>query len=106
VRTRIHESDRNRPADAPAPAAAADPETEAMREMGRALIGQLVTTGMAPADVAAQVVDAVREERFYILTHDEWTPLIRERMEGILEGRAPALSLPPGLDAFGEATGA
>ena len=46
---------------------------------------------MDPADVAAQVVEAVRDERFYILTHgDAYDAAIRSRMEGILDRRHPA----------------
>ncbi len=46
--------------------------------------------GMDPADVAAQVVEAVRDERFYILTHpDRADHAIRARMEGILARRHP-----------------
>ncbi len=31
--------------------------------------------------------------RFYILTHPEFGPRVRERMEDILEGRTPAAAL-------------
>ena len=45
---------------------------------------------MDPADVAAHVVAAVRDERFYILTHpDRADHAIRARMEGILARRHP-----------------
>ncbi|HMC43211.1 MAG TPA: hypothetical protein VKI20_09390, partial [Acidimicrobiales bacterium] len=50
---------------------------------------QLLETGMDPMAVADQVLDAVREERFWILTHPEADPAIRTRAEDILERRNP-----------------
>jgi hypothetical protein len=46
-------------------------------------------TGMPPAQVADAVFQAIREERFYILTHPEGTDWIRRRMEDILQERNP-----------------
>ena len=46
-------------------------------------------TGMAPEEVANRVLAAIREEQFYILTHDEYDGTIRTRMEGILARRNP-----------------
>jgi hypothetical protein len=40
--------------------------------------------------VASHVLDAIREDRFYILTHPDMKPSIQRRMEDILEGRTPA----------------
>lgn len=52
--------------------------------------GPATKEGMDPADVAAHVVAAVRDERFYILTHpDRADHAIRARMEGILARRHP-----------------
>ncbi len=49
---------------------------------------------MLPAEVGAMVVEAIREERFYVLTH----PRVKERLEvrprDILEDRSPT-ELPP-----------
>jgi len=36
------------------------------------------------------VLDAVRNDRFYILTHPELKEPVRARMEAILDGEAPA----------------
>ena len=38
------------------------------------------------SDVAAMVVDGIRADRFWILTHPEYNDLIRRRTEGILDG--------------------
>ena len=86
VNTRINEADRNRPPELQ-DAAQADPS---MAEMGRQLLDGLIASGLPPSEVASRVLDAIREERFYILTHPEMTPMIRQRMEDILEGRNPA----------------
>ena len=45
--------------------------------------------GMPPSDVAARVVDAIRSEQFYVLTHDAFDDAIRTRMEDILQRRRP-----------------
>jgi hypothetical protein len=48
-----------------------------------------IAAGLPPSAAAARVVDAVKHERFYVLTHPEFVPRVRERMEDILEGRNP-----------------
>jgi short-subunit dehydrogenase len=49
-----------------------------------------VTAGRLTADdIAKAVVAAVKEQRFYILTHPRIKGAIRARMEDILEERAP-----------------
>jgi NAD(P)-dependent dehydrogenase (short-subunit alcohol dehydrogenase family) len=88
VNTRIHEADRNRPPEL-------QPDQDAdqtMAEMGRQILGNLIASGLPPSEVASRVLDAIREERFYILTHPDMTPMVRHRMEDILEGRTPAPS--------------
>jgi short-subunit dehydrogenase len=88
VKTRIMDCARNRPerlaATAPmGPVEAAGWET----------LRQQLQTGMPPAQVADAVFQAIREERFYILTHPEGKDWIRTRMEDILQERNPT---PPG----------
>jgi hypothetical protein len=46
-------------------------------------------TAMPPEQVADAVFQAIREERFYILTHAEGKDWIRTRMEDILQERNP-----------------
>ena len=50
-----------------------------------------VANGMEPAEVADKVFDALRLERFYILTHPEGYDWIRARMEDILNGNNPRI---------------
>jgi hypothetical protein len=45
--------------------------------------------------VAEAVIEAIRSDRFYILTHPRFAKLIRTRMENILEGRNPKFEPPP-----------
>jgi NAD(P)-dependent dehydrogenase (short-subunit alcohol dehydrogenase family) len=87
VRTNIMESERNRP-EAPRPAPPA--QSQAALEIVKSFVKQ----GQDPIDVGRLVVRAIREERFYVLTHPHWENMIRNRMETILEGRSPT-QVPP-----------
>jgi len=84
VPTRITESERSRPADLPS-------EKKSGETLAReAMLKKAVSSGKISADQVAQaVVAAVKEERFYILTHPRIKGAIRARMEDILEERAP-----------------
>jgi len=84
VPTRITESERSRPKELAA--SKKSPETLA-RE---AMLKKAVTSGKVSADQVAQaVVAAIKNERFYILTHPRIKGAIQARMEDILEGRPP-----------------
>ncbi|MBI2709188.1 MAG: SDR family NAD(P)-dependent oxidoreductase [Actinobacteria bacterium] len=84
VNTRIGDADRNRPGG-PRPEDATED-----RAAARDVLRSLLATGLDPADVAEQVLAAVLERRFYILTHPEWNPMIAVRAERIIAGDAPA----------------
>jgi NAD(P)-dependent dehydrogenase (short-subunit alcohol dehydrogenase family) len=84
VNTRIIDSDRNRPAALPA-AAGQRPEAVAMMDAVR----QLLVSGMSTEEVADRVFDAVRQERFWILTHDDFKPLVTARFAGTVAGENP-----------------
>jgi hypothetical protein len=45
--------------------------------------------GMAPGEVAEHVVNAIRENRFYIFTHPEVKESMRRRFDGALAERNP-----------------
>jgi NAD(P)-dependent dehydrogenase (short-subunit alcohol dehydrogenase family) len=84
VPTRIVDSERNRPRELPASQKSG--ETLAREAMLR----KAVSSGKVSADQVAQaVVAAVKEERFYILTHPRIKGAFRARMEDILEERPP-----------------
>jgi hypothetical protein len=50
-----------------------------------------IRAGIPPAEVAAQLFKALREDRFYVLTHPETKELVRVRMEDIINERNPTL---------------
>ncbi len=52
---------------------------------------QNVWEGMATAQVADYVFDAIRETKFYIFTHPEVKDKVRTRMEDILQERNPTI---------------
>jgi len=83
VQTRIAESDRNRPDWAPA-----DPQPQGVEFQG--VVRNLVAAGIAPTDVAEKVLYAVRNNRFYIITHDDTQAMVETRMHDILEDRNPS----------------
>jgi NAD(P)-dependent dehydrogenase (short-subunit alcohol dehydrogenase family) len=89
VRTRIHESERNRPAgvdEMPGQVAEDGEEAPGLRD----LIQGLVEGGLDPADVAGRVVDAVRTGRFWITTHETTVPAARRRWDAIAQDATPA----------------
>jgi NAD(P)-dependent dehydrogenase (short-subunit alcohol dehydrogenase family) len=89
VNTRIGESERNRPEDLHNEDATGVPsqQMEAMEQAFRALLA----TGLPAEEVAEHVVKAVRDERFYIITHEETKGRVSARMEDILQARNPTL---------------
>jgi NAD(P)-dependent dehydrogenase (short-subunit alcohol dehydrogenase family) len=90
VNTRIIDSERNRPSGLGDTASLMRrPEFAGIEEMGR----QRLASGMAPTEVAAQVFAAVRDERFWILTHDSFKPSITARFADAVEGRNPELRI-------------
>jgi NAD(P)-dependent dehydrogenase (short-subunit alcohol dehydrogenase family) len=95
VRTRINRSERNRRGGEAAADTAAEPGDGGLAGM-RDLIDQLIAEGLQPADVAALVVDAVKQRRFYVLTHPEWQGMVRDRVERMLSGQDPRIALPGG----------
>ena len=94
VRTRIHEADRNRPQAVPGlPEPGDDPADQGLAAM-RAMVEQWIAEGLDPDDVAGMVLDAVRANRFYVLTHPEWQGMVRDRVERMLSGEQPSAFLP------------
>lgn len=88
VRTSISTSDRNRP-ERFAYAIGTDQVAQAAEYKARRR-QQLATLAIDPADVAEQVYQAVRADRFYVLTHPESLPAFAERARRILDGENPA----------------
>jgi NAD(P)-dependent dehydrogenase (short-subunit alcohol dehydrogenase family) len=82
-------SERNRPATVPPP-----PEPTAAEAFFRKVYETYIERGLDPATVAGQVLEAIREERFYIITHD-FSSQIETRMKNILESNNPEILSPP-----------
>jgi len=93
VSTNILDARRNRPArlqDASVKEPLS-PQAEAVVQRFQ----QAVREAMPPGQVADIVFEAIREERFYILTHPTWKAAIQSRMEDILQERNPTLPRAP-----------
>lgn len=84
--TRIIESGRNHPGGPMELPKEGTPE-HAMFEM----IKGVFAGGMPPSEVAAQVVDAIRNRRFYVLTHPEHNSRYTARTEAMIGGGTPTL---------------
>ena len=84
VPTGIVDSERSRPKELGA-------STKSEQTLAReAMLRKAVKSGKVSADqVAKAVVAAIKEERFYILTHPKIKGAIQARMEDILNGRTP-----------------
>jgi NAD(P)-dependent dehydrogenase (short-subunit alcohol dehydrogenase family) len=76
VRTRIAESERNRPADFPG-ASHADPELAARYREA------VETSPTSPADVAAATLAAILEERFLVLPSAELRPMVEQHLDAV-----------------------
>ncbi|HEX3344460.1 MAG TPA: SDR family NAD(P)-dependent oxidoreductase, partial [Polyangiaceae bacterium] len=84
VKTNIADSARNRPSPAPAEASASS-QQQMMTELVRAA----VAGGIPAEEVAEQVLQAIVEERFWVLTHPKTKKAVEKRMRGIVDGKAP-----------------
>jgi NAD(P)-dependent dehydrogenase (short-subunit alcohol dehydrogenase family) len=80
IATGITQSERNRPEELSA--------TAAVPDVARTSSGVHAT--LDADGVAAHVIDAIRANRFWILTHDAYRPLIRQRAAGIGTDASPA----------------
>lgn len=58
------------------------------------MIRGIFAGGMPPAEVAAQVFEAIVNERFYVLTHPEHNGVIRARVDAIVGGGPPPVLTP------------
>ena len=91
VATKISDSERNRPTELKTDRSARE---TTQKEMIRELARQQVAAGIEPAEVAEMVLEAIRDDRFYVITHPRFKKLIRLRMENIVEGKTPRFELP------------
>ncbi len=85
VRTNVARSERNWPGRL-----GPLPENPESFEFLLQAFREAIEAGMEPAAVAEQVVDAVKQRRFWILTHTNWMPAIAEHCAALAEARDPA----------------
>ena len=85
VRTDIINAERHRPAELQNEPAPRTPEMEA----GLAAFKAALDASMPPAQVVDAVFDAIRNERFYVLSHPEWTEVIQLRTDKLLPMENP-----------------
>jgi NAD(P)-dependent dehydrogenase (short-subunit alcohol dehydrogenase family) len=85
VRTRIFDSERNRPVALQNESNETTPTQISAKEAAK----KALETGMSPTVAADLVFKAIVEDRFYILTHPEEMPHIRDRTESLLSVRNP-----------------
>ncbi len=83
VHTDLATSERNAPQ---AVKELADEETPEHLEVRRRF-SNVVGGGISPDVVAERAVAAIRERRLYVLTHPEYSPIVRQRYEDILDER-------------------
>jgi len=96
VNTNIMFGSRNRPDDLKNAANPMPTERELRRS--NAVHRFAVEHGLDPLEVGDMVVEAIRNEQFWILTHDEYDDVIRTRVEDILARRNPTpITTPLGI---------
>jgi hypothetical protein len=87
--TRILEAGRNHP-EGPV----ADPAEGTQDRMMLDMLKGIFKTGMLPSETAEIVMDAIRNERFYILTHPEHNPLLQTKAAALVAGGPPPVLAP------------
>ena len=88
IATNIDHAERNRPD------ALADHETSPARELTHKSIEESLASGTPPEVIADRVLDAIREERFYVFSDDGWRRAMESRLEDMRLGRNPTFVLP------------
>jgi short-subunit dehydrogenase len=81
VRTRIVESERNRPERYGRPRT---PELESSESATAARLSELVQSGLDPSDVARRVLTAIYNDELYVFSHPERRADVEVRFAAIL----------------------
>jgi NAD(P)-dependent dehydrogenase (short-subunit alcohol dehydrogenase family) len=77
--TSVMEADRNRPAWAGGEQRT--PDAEEMRLLIRS--GFTGPNGKEPEEIAARVIDAIKKDTFWVITHNDMKPMIERRLDDI-----------------------
>lgn len=86
----LDSSERNFPPDIPAPPQLSE-EGTVLKEAFKIWFER----GLDPKEVGRQVIDAMKEERLYIITTNDFDTNIEERIKNILGRKNPAPPQPP-----------
>jgi NAD(P)-dependent dehydrogenase (short-subunit alcohol dehydrogenase family) len=97
VNTNIFDSQRNRPAGV---ADITPPMSGPVGAAYREWLDEQIKAGLSPRAVGEQVLEAIRQQRFYIFTHPEWNGYIENRMQNLLAGRNPERLPPPNFETL------
>jgi NAD(P)-dependent dehydrogenase (short-subunit alcohol dehydrogenase family) len=89
IQSRIADANRNWPAHLGSEPATENPASAVMEQ----LVRDLVAAGQPAAGLADQVVDAIRNDRFMVITEPELSKAAIENRAGALEGNDPTLPL-------------
>jgi NAD(P)-dependent dehydrogenase (short-subunit alcohol dehydrogenase family) len=88
VNTKITHSDRNRPPDEAEGEPKAPAETEG-EDPWRVGFQQAVAAGLPPELVAHRVLEAIMEDKLYVLTHPELKGAVKRRLAELMEEKNP-----------------
>lgn len=80
VRTGILHSERNRPAEQ----AVSDPDAEQAARDHNQFMQAMMATGIDAEEVGQLVLDGIRENRFWLLSHPEMKPMVEARSDELL----------------------
>lgn len=90
VATRLADAERNRPS---AYALGSSEQVPAGQKLVAEGLREKLAEGMSPDEVAEHVVRALRENRFWVLTHPEVCRQLERRVQAMVAGDAPELEL-------------
>jgi hypothetical protein len=77
VATRINEAERNRPQELQRRTATPPPDMERVAGSRKSL--ETPETFLGPEAVAERILQGVRDDELYVITHPSWLPLVRQR---------------------------
>lgn len=86
----LDSSERNRPVDIPAP-----PELSKEEAVFREAYRTWIERGLDPNLVGKQVLEAIKEDRLYVITSNDFDGYIEQRMKNILQRENLTPSQPP-----------
>lgn len=93
VKTNFMESDRNKPSKQQAKYV----EQDEMKKIWHDAYSNFIAGGMPASEVADKMIEAIKEEKFYIFPSLGPLEIARSQMEGLLEQRNPTLNLPDAM---------